>query len=87
MRAHHPRRRMPAGQRLQPGHRLGAIPRGHGGELAVPGAVMIEGVRHIGQPHIAPSPSIQSASTPAVEATRSGVLPETTNVLTTGAGF
>ena len=29
MRAYHPRRRIPRGQRAQPGHRLGAITRAH----------------------------------------------------------
>ena len=38
--------------------------------------------RHRPAPPRRPSPAIQSASTPAIDATRSSVLPETTNVVT-----
>ena len=53
----------------------------------MPRAVMIQRVRHIGQPHrrTRSRPSTR-ANTPAHDATRSGVLPDTTNVLTAGAG-
>ena len=49
---HHPGRRLTGGQRLQPGHRLGAVTRTHRRELAVPGAVMVDGVGDIGQRHL-----------------------------------
>ena len=51
MGVHHPHRRVTGRQCLQPGHRLGAITRTHRGDGLMPGAVMIDGVGHIGQRH------------------------------------
>ena len=68
-RAGRPRRRrvLTGRQRAQTRHRLGAITGHHGGELGLPGPVMIEGVGHIGQRHLRPAPCIQSANTDAVD--------------------
>ncbi len=87
MGVHHPHRRVTGRQCLQPGHRLGAITRTHRGDGLMPGAVMIDGVGHIGQRHTGaltghPLGQHRPPSTPPAP----GVLPDTTNVLTTGSG-
>ena len=77
------------GQRLQPGHRLGAVAGADGGELGVPGAVVVERVGHIGQrARRRPRPAIHSASA-AGHATRSApaYLPDTTSVVTAGSAL
>ena len=40
------------GQRLQLGHRLGAVADADGGELRVALAVVVERVGYVGQPHV-----------------------------------
>ena len=51
VRAHHTGGVLAGGQRTQPGHRLGAFAGHHGAEFGLPGAVMVDGVGHIGQGH------------------------------------
>ena len=75
MRGHHPGPGLARGQRPQPGHRLGTITRTHRGELRLPGPVMVQRVRHIGQP--APArrrPPSSRPTPPAHDATRSARL-------------
>ena len=78
-RSDHARRRVSACERAQPGDRLRAVGCGDGGELAVLGPMVVEGVGHIGQPRPRRLRlSIQSARRPAIDAIRAGVFPVTT---------
>ena len=61
----HARGRVALGDGTQPGHRLLTIRRGDGGELGVLGAVVVQGLGHVGQAHRSRLRGLQPVREPA----------------------